>query len=530
MKKDIDVKIGSKIHKESRERDNRSNSSDSGQSRRRERKEGKREIVIKPRTNWSKEQLNIEEMDPEELKKYQSDYIAPDNRLSQTYKLQDKQKKLFKEMVTENVELEKPEQLAEDQSQSQPLPIVKRESSTHYYRGFVPGAKNVILDNTRIKRKIPIPTNKNFNYAGIIIGPRGSNQKRLEEETGCKILVRGRGSQKEGQPMQPDDWDKMHVLIAGDTEEQVNSAAKEIEKILLLNEQTRNMIRQEQLKEVAKIRFSEQGKAGHIPNEIRLGTLAVANSNAFILPIPNEAVGLVIGMGGETMREIQSRSEAINIWMDPDAPPGGATRNLFVDGSEDSFIRVKKIIDEIISTQTKMRVALSDNSQEIALNVQISIPVTALPFVVGKNAEVLGQISELTGAKLSFVPPKNYESVHRIIACVGVSSQIIKTKHEIDKILAQNNFAEVSTLNYTNKMLKTDNEEKEAIDRKGLFEGEIQNSAGGLSITDRGTNYYAQLRDYFGLGLDFLGDYKSQNEIRITDYYPDGTIDVSYYS
>ena len=108
MKKDIDVKIGSKIHKESRERENRSNSSDSGQSRRRERKEGKREIVIKPRTNWSKEQLNIDEMDPEELKKYQSDYIAPDNRLSQTYKLQDKQKKLFKEMVTENVELEKP--------------------------------------------------------------------------------------------------------------------------------------------------------------------------------------------------------------------------------------------------------------------------------------------------------------------------------------------------------------------------------------------------------------------------------------
>lgn len=40
----------------------------------------------------------------------------------------------------------------------------------------------------------------------------------MEELSGCKILVRGKGSQKEGQPPQPDDNEDQHVLIVGETE------------------------------------------------------------------------------------------------------------------------------------------------------------------------------------------------------------------------------------------------------------------------------------------------------------------------
>ena len=31
---------------------------------------------------------------------------------------------------------------------------------------------------------------------GLLIGPRGSNQKRMEEDSGAKILIRGKGSSK----------------------------------------------------------------------------------------------------------------------------------------------------------------------------------------------------------------------------------------------------------------------------------------------------------------------------------------------
>lgn len=92
--------------------------------------------------------------------------------------------------------------------------------------GINPNIINTLNDPSKIKRKIYVPQGSNFNYTGLIIGPKGANQKRLEEETGCKILVRGKGSQKEGQVPQPDDNEPQHVLVVGDTEMQVKLIRK----------------------------------------------------------------------------------------------------------------------------------------------------------------------------------------------------------------------------------------------------------------------------------------------------------------
>jgi len=50
-----------------------------------------------------------------------------------------------------------------------------------------------------------MPKGDNFNYTGLIIGPKGLNQKRLEDLTSCKILVRGKGSQKDSAVPQGDE-------------------------------------------------------------------------------------------------------------------------------------------------------------------------------------------------------------------------------------------------------------------------------------------------------------------------------------
>lgn len=50
--------------------------------------------------------------------------------------------------------------------------------------------------NTKITKKLYIPIKEypNYNFIGLIIGPRGNTQKRLERETGCKVSIRGRVS------------------------------------------------------------------------------------------------------------------------------------------------------------------------------------------------------------------------------------------------------------------------------------------------------------------------------------------------
>ena len=49
---------------------------------------------------------------------------------------------------------------------------------------------------TKPFKRISIPFREfpTYNFIGLIIGPRGNTQKKLEGETGCKISIRGKGS------------------------------------------------------------------------------------------------------------------------------------------------------------------------------------------------------------------------------------------------------------------------------------------------------------------------------------------------
>lgn len=115
-------------------------------------------------------------------------------------------------------------------------------------------------DYTRQKlhRKIYIPIREfpSYNFIGLIIGPRGNTQKRMERETNCKIAIRGKGSVKEGskgKKMLADENDDLHVLIMGDREDEIERAAKEVQSLLVPVDDTKNSHKQKQLRELALI-------------------------------------------------------------------------------------------------------------------------------------------------------------------------------------------------------------------------------------------------------------------------------------
>ena len=77
-------------------------------------------------------------------------------------------------------------------------------------------------------RKIYIPQKEfpSYNFIGLIIGPRGNTQKRMQKETNTKIAIRGKGSVKEGATRDPKydygENEELHVLITGDTQDDVS--------------------------------------------------------------------------------------------------------------------------------------------------------------------------------------------------------------------------------------------------------------------------------------------------------------------
>lgn len=207
-----------------------------------------------------------------------------------------------------------------------------------------------------------MPKNPGVNYIGLIIGPQGHYQKRLEEESDCKILIRGKGSQKQGAPPQPDDAEDQHVLLIGDNWDQINKARGFVERILKSDQATRDKIRKEQLGVAALLgndsrkdqqtgNISELYKQIGMENAQNDDTMMTPygppSNKAFIVPVPDDVVGLIIGKSGETIRQLQSESGA-KIQVALKAMPENNMRRVFVEGPDDNFAAAKDMIEQIV--------------------------------------------------------------------------------------------------------------------------------------------------------------------------------------
>nr|CDS22127.1 hypothetical protein EgrG_000055900 [Echinococcus granulosus] len=75
-----------------------------------------------------------------------------------------------------------------------------------------------------LQRKVYIPVKENptYNFVGRLLGPRGLTAKQMEQDLGCKIMVRGKGSmrdkRKEDQNRGKPNWEHLqedlHVLVS----------------------------------------------------------------------------------------------------------------------------------------------------------------------------------------------------------------------------------------------------------------------------------------------------------------------------
>lgn len=122
-----------------------------------------------------------------------------------------------------------------------------------------PATKSNALFKRKRMAKIPIPIHDhpNYNFIGLIIGPRGKTQKELESKTGCKIAIRGKGSVKEGargrrdgKIMEGDD-EPLHVVITAEDQRSVDAATDMIRQMLVVIDDEKNMHKQNQLRELA---------------------------------------------------------------------------------------------------------------------------------------------------------------------------------------------------------------------------------------------------------------------------------------
>ena len=172
-----------------------------------------------------------------------------------------------------------------------------------------------------------------------MIGPRGATQKQLQESSGAKILLRGRGAQKDssGAP-HPDDDDDLHVTVEG-TDEAVARAMKEIQQILYNPEQA-SRLKDSQLQSLAELNGHAglgYGSDGDYQVELR---------------VPNSMVGLVIGKGGENIHRMQTQTGAnMQIAKESEMKPGETLRSIWIKGTPTAVADLKGKVEEIINNR-----------------------------------------------------------------------------------------------------------------------------------------------------------------------------------
>ncbi|KAG7465234.1 hypothetical protein MATL_G00174130 [Megalops atlanticus] len=117
---------------------------------------------------------------------------------------------------------------------------------------------------TRVNDKVMIPQDEypEINFVGLLIGPRGNTLKNIEKECCAKIMIRGKGSVKEGKvgrkdgQMLPGEDEPLHALVTANTMENVKKAVDQIRSILKQGIETpedQNDLRKMQLRELARL-------------------------------------------------------------------------------------------------------------------------------------------------------------------------------------------------------------------------------------------------------------------------------------
>ncbi|RDL40313.1 Uncharacterized protein BP5553_00292 [Venustampulla echinocandica] len=274
------------------------------------------------------------------------------------------------------------------------------------------------------------------SLVGLIIGRNGENLRRVESETGCRVqFVTG-----------PDETGPYRQCKITGSRARRTEAKAEINRIIDESGMAGNG-------GVGPERISREA-----PSAARSSTHQPAlrdGEDSMQIMVPDRTVGLIIGRGGETIRDLQERSGChVNIVGEQKSMNGLRPVNLI--GSREAAAHAKDLIMEIVesdskNTTNKDRVpgqrepgrdaaqggGYGSASGGDKINDSIFVPSEAVGMIIGKGGETIKDMQNTTGCKINVTPSSGPTEVEREIGLVGSRDAIVAAKRAIeDKVEA----------------------------------------------------------------------------------------------
>ncbi|XP_065428761.1 far upstream element-binding protein 3 isoform X44 [Chrysemys picta bellii] len=251
----------------------------------------------------------------------------------------------------------------------------------------------LVHQRTVITEEFKVPD----KMVGFIIGRGGEQISRIQAESGCKIQI---APDSGGMPERP-------CVLTG-TPESIEQAKRLLGQIV---DRCRN------------------GPGFH--NDVD------GNSTIQEILIPASKVGLVIGKGGETIKQLQERT-GVKMVMIQDGPlPTGADKPLRITGDAFKVQQAREMVLEIIreKDQADFRGVRSDFSSRMGGgSIEVSVPRFAVGIVIGRNGEMIKKIQNDAGVRIQFKPDDGI-SPERVAQVMGLPDRCQHAAHIINELI-----------------------------------------------------------------------------------------------
>uniref|UniRef100_A0A8C9MP37 Far upstream element binding protein 3 n=1 Tax=Serinus canaria TaxID=9135 RepID=A0A8C9MP37_SERCA len=255
------------------------------------------------------------------------------------------------------------------------------------------GGKLAVISQAVITEEFKVPD----KMVGFIIGRGGEQISRIQIESGCKIQI---APDSGGMPERP-------CVLTG-TPESIEQAKRLLGQIV---DRCRN------------------GPGFH--NDVD------GNSTIQEILIPASKVGLVIGKGGETIKQLQERT-GVKMIMIQDGPlPTGADKPLRITGDAFKVQQAREMVLEIIreKDQADFRGVRSDFSARMGGgSIEVSVPRYAVGIVIGRNGEMIKKIQNDAGVRIQFKPDDGI-SAERVAQVMGLPDRCQHAAHIISELI-----------------------------------------------------------------------------------------------
>uniref|UniRef100_A0A8C9RNV5 Far upstream element (FUSE) binding protein 3 n=1 Tax=Scleropages formosus TaxID=113540 RepID=A0A8C9RNV5_SCLFO len=153
--------------------------------------------------------------------------------------------------------------------------------------------------------------------------------------------------------------------------------------------------------------------------------------------IPASKVGLVIGKGGDTIKQLQERT-GVKMIMIQDGPlPTGADKPLRITGDPYKVQQARELVIEIIrdKDQGDFRSGRGDFGSRLGGNsLDVAVPRFAVGIVIGRNGEMIKKIENDAGVRIQFKPDDGI-SPDRIAQVMGQPERCQHAVHLINELV-----------------------------------------------------------------------------------------------